>query len=170
MKSRDADGEITQTELKKLLHYDPNTGVFRWMSKAAKNVVIGTVAGSFHSRGYQCIRLRKKDYLGHRLAWLYTHGFFPPQGVDHINGVQGDNRITNLRVAGQGENLQNQRVPPAHNTSGFLGVSFHKQHRRWRAHIKMNRKYIHLGYFSTPQEAHQAYLKAKRRIHPFGMI
>lgn len=31
---------------------------------------------------------------------------------------------------------------------------------RWLAQINVNKKKIHLGYFSTPEEAHEVYKKA----------
>lgn len=163
--------ELTQAELKRLLHYDPETGVFTWRVRMSDRIRAGQVAGCLSTQGQNIlVRVHGKLYQAHRLAWLYVHGRFPPEGLDHINGVRNDNRITNLRLADQSENLQNRRKPPSNNTSGFLGVGFHKRSNRWRAYIKINYKYLHLGTFSCPKKAHQAYVKAKRELHPFGML
>jgi hypothetical protein len=40
------------------------------------------------------------------------------------------------------------------------GATFNKNAKRWRAQITINGKTNHLGYFSSQQEAHEAYLKA----------
>ncbi len=164
--------ELTQTELKRLLHYDPDTGDFTWRVKIGKKVVVGRVAGhiSTWGKGVCTIRLRKKLYFSHRLAWLYTYGHMPPAGVDHINGNPLDNRLANLRLATQRENLQNVRKPFAHGSSGFLGVTFCPSQKFWVANITKDQKTRYLGSFATAEEAHQAYLTAKRDMHPFGMI
>ena len=36
---------------------------------------------------------------------------------------------------------------------------------KYRAAIKCNGRQVHLGYFSFPEEAHEAYIEAKRRLH-----
>jgi hypothetical protein len=99
-----AKTKLTQEDLKKFLHYDPETGVFTWIAKPAKKIVVGTVAGNPLPNGYLRISLNKKEQYSHRLAWLYSYGHMPPDQIDHINGVRDDNRLTNLRLANQGEN------------------------------------------------------------------
>jgi hypothetical protein len=49
------------------------------------------------------------------------------------------------------------------NKVGLLGVS--AAGNRWRATIVVNGKQKHLGCFATPEEAHTAYLAAKREWH-----
>lgn len=162
--------ELTQKELKRLLRYDPETGVFTWKVKPCKNMKSGIMAGGLHPRGYRYIRIGRKKYGSHRLAWLYVHGYMPPDEADHINGVRDDNRISNLRLANSSENSQNIYSSRNNNKSGFLGVVFSKAFRKWGSQIGVGGKRYHLGHFSTPEEAHQAYLKAKREMHPFGML
>jgi len=41
------------------------------------------------------------------------------------------------------------------------GVSYHKSSGKYRSIIRRSGKYIHLGYFDTPEEASEVYLKAK---------
>jgi hypothetical protein len=79
--------------------------------------------------------------------------------VDHVNGDVRDNRRVNLRVATFAQNNQNTRRR-SNNTSGYKGVSWHKQHRKWRAYINTQKYQKHLGLFDTPEEAHAAYRKA----------
>jgi hypothetical protein len=83
--------------------------------------------------------------------------------VDHINMNPLDNRIENLRVATKAQNMSN-RPAPANNTSGYKGVSLHKQTGKWRAIIKHNYKQIALGLYHTKEEAALAYNKAALEI------
>lgn len=161
---------IEREELIRLLDYDQETGLFRWRV-AKKGIAAGTVAGSKSWHGYSMIRLNKRMYMTHRLAWFYVHGAWPAHDLDHINGVRDDNRWVNLREATRAENLQNQRKPKAGSLSGFVGVYFHKRARKWAAEIVVDRKKHYLGLFNCPTAAYLlGYLPAKRRLHEFGTI
>ena len=104
----------------------------------------------------------------HRLIWLWHHGKFPEHHLDHIDGNPGNNRIENLREATDSQNMQNQRTARANNKLGVQGV--YRVKNRFRAVLTTNGKSQHLGYFDTPELAHEAYLKAKRQQHSFGTI
>ena len=162
--------QLTQEYLKSILAYDPETGIFIRKTSPSNRVKIGDIAGSPNSKGYLQIMLKNKLYKSHRLAWLYIYGDFPKADVDHINHDKADNRIINLREATKSENLQNQIKKQSGNKSGYLGVCFHKKSKKYSATISINRKQWHLGLFPTPEEAHEAYLKAKRQIHEFGTL
>ena len=84
--------------------------------------------------------------------------------VDHINGNPLDNRRTNLRVCTNAENMRN-RGKNKNNTSGFKGVTYFKFAKLWKAQIKVDRKGVFLGYFKTPEAAHQAYCEAAAKYH-----
>lgn len=162
---------ITQEELKRLLHYDPDTGLFTWLVRTGPNVYAGNIAGYLHkSTGYIRCTYDGQKYQSHRLAWLYTHGQYPSNLLDHINGNKTDNRLSNLREATYSENSQNRSKAGSNNVSGFLGVSFHKVTNKFRSQIKLFGKTTYLGAFKTPEEAYEVYLKAKRELHPFGNI
>lgn len=84
--------------------------------------------------------------------------------VDHIDGNGLNNQRSNLRTCTGSENMRN-RGAASHNKSGFKGVTWHKKGGHWRATIRLNGKYTHLGYFDTPAEAHAAYCKAADELH-----
>lgn len=147
---------LTQSELKNILSYDKDSGIFTWIK--TKNI-----AGCKDNLSYIIIRYKKFGYRAHRLAWLYIHGEFPKLHIDHINGITSDNRICNLREVTSSENMQNQKKPMKTNTVGFLGVS--KCKNKYKSTITLNGKSIHLGYFFTPEKAHEAYVLKKREIH-----
>lgn len=152
---------LTHQRLTEALKYDPLTGLF---------TRDGKVAGSLNKDGYVQISLDRERHRAHRLAWFYVTGEWPVDQIDHRNGARADNRWDNLREATSIENLQNLRAARSDNAVGLLGVDFHKKAQRWRTQIRVNKKKVHIGYFDTPEEAHAAYLAAKREHHPFGEI
>lgn len=153
--------ELTQQELIKLMDYNPETGLFVRKVRQ-RNLNAGTVN---RKHGYIDIRVLGKTYRAHRLVWFYVYGEWPLEDIDHINGIKTDNRLCNLRSVSRQQNLENLRKPTSRNTSGFLGVTKHKKSSKWISQIRIFGKVKKLGYFETPDLAHQAYLVAKRQHH-----
>ena len=165
-----ASAILTQDRLRELLHYDPDTGVFTWLvNRPCHRGRIGDVAGAKNaSHGYLSIGIDGQQWLAHRLAWLYVTGEQPPSLIDHKDRDKTNCRWSNLRPSSKVHNAQNTSQPHRGNSSGFLGVHAYPKNSRkpWVASIKpANAKRVHLGYFKTPEEAHAAYLEAKRRLH-----
>lgn len=143
---------ITHKKLQETLHYDKTTGIFIWKVTKNSRALEGEIAGSLNDRGYHRIRIDKKSYYSHRLAWLYEHGNLPVNQIDHINHIKSDNRIINLREATSTENQKN-RSKSTRNKSGVVGVYWSKNHSKWTSAIGVNRKLIHLGMFTNFKEA-----------------
>ena len=143
---------INQKELKKLLRYDPNTGIFIWIKKTCLKVVVGKTAGTLSAKGYIVITIRGKLYRAHRLAWLDVYGVWPKDQIDHINHIKDDNRIENLREASQQDNCKNRSISKA-NKSGVIGVSWVKEYRSWKATAWLNGKAVSLGQFRDKFDA-----------------
>jgi hypothetical protein len=156
--------DLSYDRLREVLNYEPSTGIFTWKIKTAKCVQIGDVAGCIEKRiGYNTIGIDKSIHRAHRLAWFYMTGKWPVKFIDHINGSKSDNRFENLREVFEDGNSQNVRKPNKRNKSGFMGVIWFQN--KWRASITVNGKTRRVGDYNTPEEAHQAYLKAKREHH-----
>jgi len=162
---------LTQAQLKELLEYNSNTGLFIRI-KNSGSTKKGMIAGCMDINGYYTIRIHNKLYYSHRLAWLYTHGEFPSMDIDHINSNKSDNRIVNLRLANRSENMQNKIKARSDNMLNILGVSFKKKlvKNPYSAKITIDGKSKHLGYFKTSELAHNAYLEEKRNLHEFCTI
>lgn len=158
---------LTQARLKELLHYDPDTGIFTWkVARAGRWVKVpGAIAGTKMARGYTAISVDGWRESCHRLAFLYMNGQLPSGDVDHINRNRTDNRWANLRDVSRSVNMQNRVKANKNSTSGFLGVSWSKTAKKFEACIKIDGKKKYLGLFEGAEEAHQAYLKAKRKYH-----
>ncbi len=100
---------LSYDRLRELLHYDPETGVFTRLTKTGSRWLAGQIATpTMDSNGYAQLFVAGKKRAAHRLAWLYVYGTYPLGQVDHINGIQTDNRIANLRDTTPSENCQNK--------------------------------------------------------------
>ncbi|MGV8869313.1 MAG: HNH endonuclease signature motif containing protein [Janthinobacterium svalbardensis] len=158
---------LIQARLHEVLNYDRETGTFTWKKSTSGRPIVGKVAGSDDGNGYISIGIDGTNYRAHRLAWLYVHGSFPPNQIDHKDGRRSNNAIANLREATNEENQQNQRV---RGSGKPLGVHFHKATGRWSASIGVNGKQKWLGRFATEAGATSTYLAAKAEFHPFQTI
>lgn len=141
------------------LHYDDETGEFRWKGTFGKRAIAGCAAGAVTSLGYVSIRINGRAYQAHRIAWLIKTRAWPIADIDHINGVRSDNRWCNIRQATRSQNCMNRPIP-RNNTSGYKGVSFHRHSRKWYAHISGKC----IGYFMTPEQASDAYERASSAL------
>jgi hypothetical protein len=92
------------------------------------------------------------------------YGEWPPEQIDHINGIRVDNRIVNLRLADTPQNHANTG-PPSTNTSGMKGVRWDKKRRKWKAEITVKGRLIYLGRFKERRHAIVARLEAEGRYH-----
>jgi hypothetical protein len=153
---------LTAERLRELLHYDPETGVFTWVARPRSGPSrVGQRAGGAERDGYVRLKVDGGRYSAHRLAWLYVTGAWPVAEVDHINGVRGDNRFSNLREATIWQNKANQKRH-SDNAAGFKGVVWSAY--GWKAQIARGGRQIYLGLFKTPEEAHAAYIGAAQVI------
>ncbi len=154
---------ITRARLHDVLHYDSETGEFRWRKQVSRSVKTGDIAGLTDEDGYRRITIGGKIYPAHRLAWLYMTGNWCPVFIDHRDGNPSNNRWSNLRRATISQNNANRRVH-RNNKCGFKGVV--RNHiGRWCAAIYKNGRRYHLGSFATAEEAHAAYVTAARKLH-----
>ena len=151
---------LTQKELKEVLHYDADSGVFTWLASRSNRIKQGDVAGYINKvHGYRVIKVNGKLYKAHRLVFLYMTGKFPPDEIDHLNHLRYDNRFVNLRHATRVENSRNRSMN-SNNTSGFNGVYWHEGASKWRVRIRVNGKDKHLGLFTDMDDAIIARKKA----------
>lgn len=88
--------------------------------------------------------------------------------VDFANHDTLDCRRLNLRAVTQAENMQNLDGTYDTNTSGFRGVSWSKNKKKWQTYIQVNRTNIHLGYFDDYEAAKSISLEARQKLMPFS--
>lgn len=153
---------MSKEAIQKYLRYEPTTGNLWWTAEALVKVA-NKKATAKDRLGYICLKVDGRMFKGHRLAWFFVHGDFPQGHIDHINGNPSDNRIENLRDVSRSVNMQNERGARTHNSTGLLGVS--RNGSGWRSEIRIAGKKKNLGTFATPEQAHEAYVFAKRQYH-----
>ena len=154
---------ITQLQLKEVLVYDPESGIFTWISTRNNFRKAGSIAGSVNKFGYIRITIDEKRYMAHCLAWLYMTGEWPKRDLDHQNLDKADNRWRNLREATRSQNIANTSLNSS-NSSGVKGVCWHRRRKLWQAAITCDGRRIHLGYFDVLAEAGSAYELASKEL------
>lgn len=157
---------ISQSYLHTILDYNQHTGVFTWRINKGQRGKAGSETSVLGNHGYKVIKIDSIRHQAHRLAWLYMTGSWPVSQIDHINRIKTDNRFENLREVTLAENAQNHPVR-IDNTSGHVGVCWHKTTNKWIAKISINKKAIHLGVYANIADAIKAYNNAVLIHHPF---
>lgn len=155
------DHTLPVERLRELVNYDTDSGNFFTPD--------GEPLPSWRAGRYGRIQINpdgNRLRYAARCAWAHYHGEWPAGQVDHINGDHTDNRIANLRDLTNAQNAQNRTRAKSDNPTGLLGVSVDRRSSRYRARIMLNGRMKSLGYHATPEDAHEAYLAAKRELHP----
>jgi len=150
---------IDVENLQSAFQYDPETGrIWRKLKTGLKET------GFSKSNGYLNVKFKKHLYLVHRISWGIYYGTTPEHPIDHINGNPLDNRLCNLRLTTDLTNQYN-RKKNRNSKSGIKGVTWHLSGMAWRAQIRINGKKVHLGSFSTKEQAGKAYESAAKKLH-----
>tara|TARA_R110000868_G_scaffold219439_1_gene470485 strand:- start:881 stop:1348 length:468 start_codon:yes stop_codon:yes gene_type:complete len=130
-----------------------------------KNIKKNIIMKLKTDKGYLRIGLRKdkrKFYLIHRLlAIQFIENPNEYKIVDHIDNNPLNNDLENLRWITNSGNCRN-RIPTG--SSKYLGVNWEKNSKKWRANIKIEGKYKHLGYFTNEEDASLVYQKVYNEI------
>jgi hypothetical protein len=109
---------------------------------AVHNFCIGTIDG----------KTRTKQMSMHRVLNKTPEGMI----TDHINGNPLDNRKVNLRACSNLQNCMNRKSHTG-SSSKYKGVCWNKGHKKWGAHIRVDKKLTSLGYFLDEADAALAY-------------
>ena len=115
-----------------------------------------------NNRGYVTGRVDRETESMHRII-AKRAGIDISNQIDHINGNKLDNQRKNLRPATQSQNMAYHDGYSAR--SGYKGVTPAACGYKWQARIQKNGRQYHLGLFDTPEEAHEAYVKAAKQLH-----
>lgn len=151
--------DLTAERLRTELSYDPETGKFMWLGMRRNTAASNRTAGSLRSDGYIDIHVAGRRYRAHRLAWLYVHGRWPDNNLDHIDGDPSNNRISNLRDVPHQWNAQNTKKPS--------GIEFRPENPlKYRVRLWIDGRAKTVGSFASLAEAEAAREAAKQAHHP----
>lgn len=150
--------------------FDYTDGQLVWKNPS-RSCFIGKQAGcsGTHRNGYRRIYINRVSYGTHVLVWNWHFGLIPESLVlDHVTGLSegGTDHIGNLRVTTDAANVQ-KKAMTSRNTSGFRGVHYCHEQRRWKANIYVEGRNLNLGRFDAKEDAALAYDEAA--IFHFGM-
>lgn len=154
---------LNQNDLIGLFNYNDTTGLLTYRNDT-KNKSSGDIAGKKNSDGYLQVKIGKRNYKIHRLVWLYVHGVWPVDLIDHINGNRTDNRICNLREATNSQNLMNSKVQ-SRNKTGEKGVTWRERDKRYVVACKVGGKQNYVGSFKSFDEAVRASREFRSKHH-----
>lgn len=147
--------------LRTFFDLDTETGQLVWKIPACRNFRrVGKRAGGVRPDGYRKISVNGFQILEHRAVFAMHNGYWPSNEVDHVNGDRADNRPCNLREATKSENGANKRTV---GPWAMKGIS--RSRSRWRATLRKDGKFYHIGVFDTPEAAHAAYVEAAKAHH-----
>lgn len=127
--------------LRNKIVYDPSTGIISSLARMKQPRP--------NRQGYICFAIDGQYCAGHRIAWALHYGVLPDPSmeIDHIDGNPSNNRIANLRLVSQTENLRNKKQYK-NCKHGYPGI-IHSNDRKkcWRAQIGINGTIIKVGSF-----------------------
>jgi hypothetical protein len=157
--------------LRRVVIYDPATGVLTWLprtpdmiggaTEAARRKSCACWNGQYAGKpaligidgyGYYHGPIAGRYLKAHRVAWAIHHGKWPMLEINHRNGDRRDNRIDNLRDVDHRTCLRNCKLSKI-NTSGHAGVHWHRRTQRWQASIRTTSGIRSLGSFISRDDA-----------------
>ena len=142
-----------------------NVKSFKWGKEKQKKSTVD-------SNGYLtiCLTDNEKKQRTIKVHVLVAMAFldYKPNGkldfvIDHKNGVRTDNRLENLQIVTQRENVQNYHK----SKKGKIGADWHEQTKKWRSRIFINKNIVHLGLFEEEKDALKVYEIANQEIENF---
>lgn len=150
-------------EARRIYAYDSEIGGLVWIAHSNPahpgRAKIGSRVGGDDGHGYLMCKLLGSSFKVHQVVWLMHKGQFPGSPIDHRDRNRRNNRIENLRLASDQQNMVNTKK----SLRPYCGVS--KAPTGFNARIQVGGKKIYLGFFTSADEAASAYRAACKQIH-----
>lgn len=158
-------GPIHPDRLREVFAYDAESGALKWRVTLSPRAVAGSLVAFINKDGYLQAKVDGKNLVAHRIAWAMTTGEWPIGRIDHRDGVRTRNCWANLRDGSARLNNENRRKAQSNSATGVLGVTWVSGKNKWLARIGTGGRVRAIGLFSTLEDASDAYLTEKRRVH-----
>lgn len=148
----------------------PESGLIRISTSRSCTAIVGEWAGTLDrvssGREYWKVWFEGRFYKVSRIVYFLHTNIDPKEfEVDHIDRNPLNNNVDNLRLldsSGQKHNMSIRKD----NKSGARGVTWSKNAKKWRTQIRINNRYVHLGYYNCLFEAAVAYNNAVAVEYP----
>ena len=150
---------VTQEQVRELFYY--RDGELYW--KVHKPHTKKDKPAGYLSKKYKIVSINYKNYLNHRIIFLWHHGYIPKE-IDHIDRNSLNNKIENLREATQSENNCNQKLRVT-NKSGLKNIHWASDKKKWIAKITINKKTKFLGAYNDLELAEFVAEEARHKYH-----
>ena len=151
-------------EARRLFKYEPETGeLIRIAHKHTSYPGMGKIGmpvGGDDGHGYRMCALLGHKFKVHQIVWLMCNEKLPELPIDHIDHDRRNNKVGNLRLVTDFENMQNLSAAK----SSMTGIRKDDKGNGWSANINIGKKKTYLGYFKTKEDARAAYVAASRIV------
>jgi hypothetical protein len=148
--------DLDLDELKKDLDYNPETGELKWKQTKSGRAKDKHISGEYIVYKYNHYRIS-------RLIWFMYHQESPDTAklINHKNGDKNDYRIDNLELV---DSQVSSRGSYKKKLNRLRGAYYYDYLGKWKSSICIRSKIVHLGYFKSELEAHEAYMNKLREI------
>lgn len=133
---------------------------FKWTNTGLKINVVNN--GQYYMVNFTHEGKTVLTYL-HSLVWIWDNGHYDIESlnIDHIDGNSYNNELSNLRLVTVQQNNANRDYS---KRQGKFPTGVSSTGVRYRARIKINGKYKHIGTFNTIDEAAIAYIEVHKEL------
>ena len=124
------------------------------------------LSGAIHGKGYKngkgylTSMVLRKYLKNHHIVWYMHNREWPESLIHHLDGITTNNRIENLALSNDRDNIGEGWLQNPRKTTKWTGVRRHED-GKFTAQIWINGRNVYLGYFDNGEDAHRAYLKAR---------
>lgn len=146
--------------------YKGMTSEDRFWAKVAKGDGCWEWMGTRLEKGYGVFNIHPKMLKAHRLAFMWAKGAIPDGiHIDHICHNPSCVKPEHLRLATNKQNQENQKGPQARNRSGYRGVFWDKDRRKWGTLVTHRGRRIGAGHYADVEEANTAVVAKRNQLY-----
>jgi len=166
----------TREYLLECFDYCEKSGIVVWKTRPEKHFKnidrmkkfnkkwAGKQVGYLSKWGHLFFKINGKNQQLHRIIFKMMTGVEPTKQIDHIDGNGSNNAWDNIREADNSTNGFNKLLQK-NNTTGFKGVYWNAECKKFAAKVEAYGQRIYLGLFDSAELAHKAYIEKAIELH-----